>query len=100
MRQPKNIKNLPLLPVSLLRESFLGKETTYTGEGGTLKPYRGIIINIAYYKGLEGPWCEVELKLWKDKTTIKMLPLAEMVLNYPTKLSKNTFKKSNKSIAA
>jgi len=92
MRKPKNIKNLPL-PASKLNSLYLGKEIVYTGTFNTLRPYRGEIINIAYYSDLDPvPYAEIKLKLWNNRTVTKILPLSDVVL--VSSLKKTKTKKS------
>jgi len=81
MTRPKNIKNLSLqFPASKLNSLYLGKTLIYNGTSHSLKPYLGTIINIAYYKGLEGPFCEIKLNIWNGRTVNKVLPLSEVIL--------------------
>ena len=94
MQRPKNMKNLTH-SASKLNILYLGKEIVYTGEIHTLRPYRGEIINIAYYSNLNPvPYAEIKLKIWNNKTVYKILPLSEVVLIASRK------SKSKKSIAA
>jgi len=87
----KSEKKLLKISVSHLNELYLGKQMIYSGENGTLRPYRGHIIHIAYLGGLEPvPYAEVRLKVWNNKTVTKILPLSEVVL----------ITSSSKSIAA
>ena len=89
----KSEKKLLKISVSKLNELYLSKEIIYNGERGTLRPFRGEIIHIAYLGGLEPiPYAEVELKIWNNKTITKILPLSKVVL-----IASN---KSKKSIAA
>ena len=88
----KSEKKLLKIPVSHLNELYLGKEMIYNGEHGTLRPFKGHIIHIAYLGGLEPvPYAEVRLKIWNNRTVTKILPLSDVVL-----IASN----SNKSIAA
>jgi len=92
MQRPKNIKNL-IHSASILNSLYLGKEIVYTGTGHSLRPYRGEIINIAYYSDLESvPYAEIKLKLWNNRTVNKILPLSEIVL--VSSLKKTKTKKS------
>ena len=92
MQKPKNIKNLPL-PASILNSLYLGKEIVYTGTGHSLRPYRGEIINIAYYSDLDPiPYAEIKLKIWNSRTVTKILPLSDVVL--VSSLKKTKTKKS------
>ena len=94
MQKPKNMKNLTH-SASKLNILYLGKEIVYTGLDHTLRPYRGEIINIAYYSNLNPvPYAEIKLKIWNNKTVYKILPLSEVVLIASRK------SKSKKSIAA
>jgi len=90
MRKPKNIKNLPL-PASKLNILYLGKEIVYTGTGHSLRPYRGEIINIAYYSDLEPvPYAEIKLRIWNSRTVTKILPLSDIVLVSSLKKAKKS----------
>ena len=75
------IKNKHLkFNASKLNSLYLGKEMVYNGTGHSLKPYRGEIINIAYYSNLDGPYCEVRLQIWNNKTKTKIMKLSDVVL--------------------
>ena len=92
MQRPKNMKNLTH-SASKLNILYLGKEIVYTGEIHTLRPYRGEIINIAYYSDLDPvPYAEIKLKLWNNRTVTKILPLSDIVL--ASSLKKTKTKKS------
>ena len=92
MQRPKNIKNL-IHSASKLNILYLGKEIVYTGEGHSLRPYRGEIINIAYYYNLDPvPYAEIKLKIWNNKTVTKIMKLSEVVL--VSSLKKTKTKKS------
>ena len=92
MQRPKNIKNLTH-SASILNSLYLGKEIVYTGTSNTLRPYRGEIINIAYYSDLDPvPYAEIKLKLWNNRTVTKILPLSDIVL--VSSLKKTKTKKS------
>jgi len=94
MQKPKNIKNLSF-PASKLNILYLGKEIVYTGTGHSLRPYRGEIINIAYYSDLEPiPYAEIKLKIWNSRTVTKILPLSDVVLVSSDKVKKAKAKKS------
>jgi len=89
MTRPKNIKTLSRqFPASKLNSLYLGKTLVYNGADHTLKSYYGNIINIAYYKGLEGPHCEVKLNIWNGRTVNKVLPLSEVILVSANKVKK------------
>ena len=90
MQKPKNIKNLTH-SASMLNSLYLGKEIVYTGEGHSLKPYRGEIINIAYYSNLEPvPYAEIKLKIWNNRTVTKIMKLSDVVLVSSIKKSKKS----------
>ena len=92
MQKPKNVKNLSF-SASKLNILYLGKEIVYTGTGHSLKPYRGEIINIAYYSDLDPvPYAEIKLKIWNNKTVTKIMKLSEVVL--VSSLKKTKTKKS------
>jgi len=94
MQKPKNIKNLTH-SASKLNILYLGKEIVYTGEGHSLKPYRGEIINIAYYTDLEPvPYAEIKLKIWNSRTVTKIMKLSDVVLVSSDKVKKAKNKKS------
>ena len=89
MQRPKNMKNLTH-SASKLNILYLGKEIVYTGSAQSLKPYRGEIINIAYYSDLEPvPYAEIKLKIWKNRTVTKIMKLSEVVLVSSLKKSKD-----------
>lgn len=88
-----NIKNLSTIPASILNSLYRDKEVIYNGSAHSLRPFKGHIINIAYYSNMEPiPYAEIQLKVWNNKTVTKILPLSEVVL-----VASN---KSKKSIAA
>ena len=90
MQRPKNIKNLSF-SASKLNSLYLGKEIVYTGANHSLKPYRGKIINIAYYSDLDPiPYAEIKLKIWNNKTVTKIFPLSEIVLVSSLKKTKKS----------
>jgi len=90
MQRPKNIKNLTH-SASILNSLYLGKEVVYTGTGHSLKPYRGEIINIAYYSDLDPiPYAEIKLKLWNSRTVNKILPLSDIILVSSLKKAKKS----------
>ena len=90
MQKPKNIKNLTH-SASKLNILYLGKEIVYTGENHSLNPYRGEIINIAYYSDLDPvPYAEIKLRIWNNKTVTKILPLSEIVLVSSLKKTKKS----------
>jgi len=94
MQRPKNIKNLSH-SASILNSLYLGKEIVYTGTGHSLRPYRGEIINIAYYSDLEPvPYAEIKLKLWNNRTVTKIMKLSDVVLISSDKIKKAKAKKS------
>ena len=94
MQKPKNIKNLTH-SASILNSLYLGKEIAYTGTGHSLRPYRGEIINIAYYSDLEPvPYAEIKLKLWNNRTVTKIMKLSDVVLISSDKVKKAKAKKS------
>ena len=94
MQRPKNMKNLTH-SASKLNILYLGKEIVYTGEIHTLRPYRGEIINIAYYSDLDSvPYAEIKLKIWNNRTVTKILPLSDVVLVSSDKVKKAKNKKS------
>jgi len=94
VQRPKNIKNL-IHSASILNSLYLGKEIVYTGAGHSLRPYRGEIINIAYYSDLDPvPYAEIKLKLWNNRTATKILPLSDVVLVSSDKVKKAKVKKS------
>ena len=94
MQRPKNIKNLSH-SASILNSLYLGKEIVYTGTGHSLRPYRGEIINIAYYSDLEPvPYAEIKLKLWNNRTVTKIMKLSDVVLISSDKVKKAKAKKS------
>jgi len=96
MQRPSNTKNLSL-SASILNSLYLGKTLIYNGSAHSLRPYKGNIINIAYYSNLEPiPYAEVRLKIWNNKTVTKILPLSDVVLIASSKTKSN----SKKSIAA
>jgi len=100
MQRPKNIKNLTH-SASKLNILYLGKEIVYIGEGHSLKPYRGEIINIAYYSDLDPvPYAEIKLKIWNNRTVTKILPLAEVVLVSSDKVKKAKAKNKKSKLAA
>ena len=79
MEKIKN-QNQFTIPASKLNFLYLGKEMVHNGECHSLRAYEGEIINIAYYKGLEGPYAEVRLRIWNNKTVTKIMKLSEVVL--------------------
>ena len=92
MQKPKNMKNLTH-SASRLNILYLGKEIVYTGEGRSLRPYRGEIINIAYYSDLDPvPYAEIKLKVWNNRTVTKIMKLSDVVL--VSSLKKTKTKKS------
>ena len=94
MQKPKNIKNLTH-SASILNSLYLGKEIVYTGTGHSLRPYRGEIINIAYYSDLESvPYAEIKLKIWNNRTVTKIMKLSDVVLISSDKVKKAKAKKS------
>jgi len=94
MQRPKNIKNLTH-SASILNSLYLGKEIVYTGTGHSLRPYRGEIINIAYYSDLESvPYAEIKLKIWNNRTVTKIMKLSDVVLISSDKVKKAKAKKS------
>jgi len=74
------IKNTTNLSVNQLNSLYLNKPVIY-------KSLHGKIINIAYYKGLDGPYAELELRLWDCRTTTKIMPLSEVVLVVNSKIA-------------
>jgi len=90
MQKPKNIKNLTH-SASMLNSLYLGKEIVYTGTRHSLRPYRGDIINIAYYSDLDPvPYAEIKLRIWNSRTVTKILPLSEVVLVTSLKKAKKS----------
>ena len=90
MQRPKNIKNLTH-SASKLNILYLDKEIVYTGTNHSLRPYRGEIINIAYYSDLEPiPYAEIKLKIWNSRTVTKILPLSDVVLVSSLKKTKKS----------